>query len=140
MLLVFLEVMQSGRGLEIVKKPINGYGNVTMANIAIIFGTDTGYTRKTAKMMAKSLGKVIVPNKPININRVSIDDFLTNDTFILGTPTYGEGVLPGIATGIEAGSWAEFLPQLSNDSLKGKMIALYGLGDQKNTVIVMLMG
>jgi flavodoxin I len=49
----------------------------------------------------------------------------------LGTPTYGEGQLPGKSTKVAAGSWEEFLPQLEEDDLNGKMIALYGLGDQE---------
>lgn len=102
-----------------------------MAKIGIFFGTDTGYTRKIAKLIGKQLGKALVPDKPININRTTIDDFLCYDVLILGTPTYGEGVLPGVETGIEAGSWAEFLPKLPEQSLKGKTVALFGFGDQK---------
>lgn len=101
-----------------------------MAKVGIIFGTDTGYTRKVAKLMAKQLGKEVVPDKPVNINRVSVDEFLIYDILILGTPTYGEGVLPGKDTGIEAGSWAEFLPQLPDGSMQGKQVALFGFGDQ----------
>ncbi len=101
-----------------------------MAKIGIVFGSDTGYTRKAAKLMAKQLGKEAVPDKPVNINRISVDKFLAYDALILGTPTYGEGDLPGVATGIEAGSWAEFLPQLAKGSLNGKVVALFGFGDQ----------
>lgn len=101
-----------------------------MAKIGIIFGSDTGYTRKAAKLMAKKLGKEIAPNKPVNINRVSVEEFLAYENLILGTPTYGEGVLPGKDTGIEAGSWAEFLPQLEANSMSGKKVALFGFGDQ----------
>lgn len=101
-----------------------------MAKIGIIFGTDSGYTRKAAKGMAKILGKELVPDKPVNINRVSVEDFLAYDVLILGTPTYGEGILPGIDSGIEAGSWAEFLPQLPDGSMVGKTVALFGFGDQ----------
>jgi len=98
------------------------------AKIGIIFGTDTGYTRRIAKMIAKELGPLA--GKPVNINRISVDEFLSYDTMILGTPTYGEGALPGVDTGIAAGSWAEFLPQLEGRDLTGKTIALYGFGDQ----------
>ena len=102
-----------------------------MTKIGIIFGTDSGYTRKTAKLIAKTLGKARVPDKPININRVDLDTFLSYDLLILGTPTYGEGILPGIDTGIDAGSWTEFLPQLPDGALEGKTVALFGFGDQK---------
>jgi len=101
-----------------------------MTKIGIIFGTDTGYTRKVAKLMAKKLGDDLA-DKPVNINRVTVDEFLAHKALILGTPTYGDGTLPGIETGIEAGSWAEFLPQLKGKDLTGKIVALYGFGDQK---------
>jgi len=100
-----------------------------MSKVAIVFGTDTGYTRKIAKLVAKKLGADIA-DKPVNINRLSLDQFLAYDALILGTPTYGEGVLPGTSTGIDAGSWAEFLPQLQGHDLSAKTIALYGFGDQ----------
>jgi len=102
-----------------------------MTRTGIFFGTETGYTRKTAKLIAKQLGKQLVPDKPVNINRTTVEAFLSYDALILGTPTYGEGILPGIDTGIAAGSWAEFLPQLEAGSLKGKQVALFGFGDQK---------
>lgn len=102
-----------------------------MTKIGIFFGTDTGYTRKTAKWMAKRLGKEYVPDKPLNINRISVEELLGYDALILGTPTYGEGQLPGVDTGIKAGSWAEFMPLLQDRNLHGKVIALFGFGDQK---------
>ena len=43
----------------------------------------------------------------------------------------GEGVLPGLSTGLSQPSWEEFLPQLGDTDLSGKIIAIYGLGDQK---------
>lgn len=99
-----------------------------MDKIGIIFGTDTGYTRRIAKQMAKKMGDVA--DKPVNINRIDVDTFQAYDAMIVGTPTYGQGTLPGRATGIEAGSWADFLPQLAGCDLSGKVVAIYGFGDQ----------
>jgi len=99
-----------------------------MNKIGIFFGTDTGTTRLMAKKMAKILGETA--SKPLNVNRISTADMLQYDSLILGTPSYGVGDLPGISTGIQAGSWQEFLPQLDGVSLHGKRIALYGLGNQ----------
>jgi flavodoxin I len=101
-----------------------------MATIGIFFGTDSGTTRLLAKKMAKILGDDIA-SKPLNINRTSVEDFLAYDALILGTPTYGEGCLPGIATGVKDGSWQEFLPKLGGCDLSGKTIALYGLGNSE---------
>lgn len=101
-----------------------------MEKIGIFFGTDTGTTRLIAKKLARKLGDDIAA-KPLNINRASLDDFLRYDVLILGTPSYGEGQLPGRSTGVRDGSWEEFLPQLAGIDLRGKTIALYGLGNQE---------
>ena len=100
-----------------------------MNKIGIFFGTDTGTTRLIAKKLAKRLGNELA-TKPLNVNRTDVQAFLQYDALILGTPTYGFNQLPGTDTGIQAGSWAEFLPQLEAVDLSGKCIALYGLGDQ----------
>lgn len=99
-----------------------------MADIGIFFGTDSGTTRLIAKKMAKKLGELA--DKPLNVNRISVEDMLAYDALILGTPTYGEGQLPSRSTGVKDGSWEEFLPELCAHDLTGKKIALYGLGDQ----------
>jgi len=99
-----------------------------MAKVGIFFGTDTGNTRKVAKNIAKQLGEVA--GKPDNIKNVSVDDLLAYDVLILGSPTYGDGELPGLTAGTSTESWEEFLPNLSGADFSGKTIALYGLGDQ----------
>jgi flavodoxin I len=99
-----------------------------MNRIGIFFGTDTGTTRLIAKKIAKRLDGLA--DKPLNVNRTSLDAMLQYDFLILGTPTYGHGQLPGIDTNIKAGSWQEFLPQLEGVDLGGKVVALYGLGNQ----------
>lgn len=99
-----------------------------MAKVGIFFGTDTGNTRKTAKAIAKQLGDVA--GKPDNIKNVSVDDLLGYDVLILGSPTYGDGELPGLTAGTSTESWEEFLPNLAGADFSGKTIALFGLGDQ----------
>lgn len=101
-----------------------------MKKIGIFFGTDSGTTRLIAKKIAKKLGPDVA-DKPLNVNRISVDDLMQYQVLILGTPSYGEGLLPGESTGVEQGSWQEFLPQLESVDLSGKIIALYGLGDQE---------
>ena len=101
-----------------------------MNKIGIFFGTDTGTTRLIAKKIAKALGPELA-DKPINVNRINIENLLKYDVLILGTPTYAEGIVPGASTGVSAGSWEEFLPQLQTVDLTGKLIATYGLGDQE---------
>lgn len=99
-----------------------------MAKIGIFFGTDTGNTRKIAKSIAKQIGEAA--GKPDNIKNVGVDDLLAYDVLILGSPTYGEGELPGLTAGTSTESWEEFLPNLVGADFSGKTIALYGLGDQ----------
>lgn len=100
-----------------------------MAHIGIFFGTDTGRTRLVAKQIARKLGAAAAT--PVNIGRTTVEDFLAWDRLILGTPTLGQGELPGLSTGLAAESWEEFLPRLAGHDLSGKVVALYGLGDQK---------
>jgi len=100
-----------------------------MACIGIFFGTDTGRTRLVAKQIAKKLGEVAAP--PVNIGRTTLADFLAWDALIVGSPTLGDGELPGASTGLGQPSWEEFLPQLTGVDLSGKTIAIFGLGDQK---------
>jgi flavodoxin I len=100
-----------------------------MAKVGIFFGTDTGNTRKVAKTIATKLGDVA--DKPVNINKASVDDLLAYDVLIVGSPTYGEGELPGMSAGHDNESWEEFLPTLVGADFTGKSVAIYGLGDQE---------
>ncbi len=100
-----------------------------MPRIGIFFGTDTGRTRLIAKQIAKKLGEDAAP--PVNIGRATLAEFLAYDALILGSPTLGDGELPGLSTGLSQPSWEEFLPLLADADLSGKVAAIYGLGDQK---------
>jgi len=102
-----------------------------MTKIGIFFGTDTGNTRRVAKDITTALGSAIAA-KPVNIRNASVADLQAYEILILGTPTYGEGLLPGLSTGNATESWEEFLPKLVGQDFSGKKIALYGLGNQKS--------
>ncbi|WP_295006060.1 flavodoxin [uncultured Dechloromonas sp.] len=104
-----------------------------MARIGIFFGTDTGRTRLIAKQIAKKLGAQLpgLVDAPVNIGRATLADFLAYDALIVGSPTLGDGMLPGESTGLSQPSWEEFVPQLAAADLGGKTIAIFGLGDQK---------
>ncbi len=101
-----------------------------MAKVGIFFGSDTGKTRKVAKLIHDAFASEDVA-APININKASIDDLLAYDCLILGTPTLGDGELPGLDCDCQGESWAEFVPDLEGADLAGKTVALFGLGDQK---------
>lgn len=102
-----------------------------MAKVGIFFGTDTGNTRRIAKDIATALGSAIAA-KPVNIRNAAAEDLLAFECIILGTPTYGEGQLPGLSTGNATTSWEEFLPTLAGYDFSGKKVAIYGLGNQKS--------
>jgi len=100
-----------------------------MKKIGIYFGTDTGRTRRVAKLIAQKLGERA--QAPANIGRAGVDDFLAHEVLILGAPTYGDGELPGLATGLAQESWAEFLPRLEGQDMRHQTVALFGLGEQE---------
>jgi flavodoxin I len=105
-----------------------------MHKIGIFFGTDSGTTRLIAKKIARSLNSRLGEHtaaKPVNVNRIEPDQLSVYQALILGTPTYGEGVLPGKINGTEESSWAEFLPQLAGRDFSGIRVALFGTGDQE---------
>ncbi len=105
-----------------------------MKTIGIFFGTDSGTTRLIAKKIARALKQRFGDDcvaKPANINRVTTEELLAYEVLILGTPTYGDGQLPGKASRNKDESWLEFLPGLQGMDFTGRQIVLYGLGDQE---------
>ena len=100
-----------------------------MAKIGLFFGTDTGNTRKLAKQIKKSFDDELMA-APLNVNRADLEGFMSYQYLILGTPTLGDGLLPGLSAECENASWEEFLPQLEDEDFSGKTIAIFGLGDQ----------
>ncbi len=101
-----------------------------MVKVGVFFGTDTGNTRRIAKDISTALGSAVAA-KPVNIRNAEVADLLAYDSLIIGTPTYGEGQLPGLSTGNATASWEEFLPKLAGHDFSGKKVAIYGLGNQK---------
>ncbi|MCE2029624.1 flavodoxin [Sessilibacter corallicola] len=100
-----------------------------MAKIGVFFGSNTGNTRKIAKLIKRRFDDELMA-KPLNVNRTEIDDFSAYEFMILGTPTLGEGELPGLSSDCENESWEEFLVKIEDVDFSGKTLAIYGLGDQ----------
>lgn len=103
-----------------------------MNKIGMFFGTETGTTRLIAKKMQKKLGDDLC-DKPINVNRITPEEMLKYDALILGTPSYGEGDIPGKgASGCFEPNWEEFLALMPpTPDFSGKRIAFFGLGAQE---------
>jgi flavodoxin I len=100
-----------------------------MHKIGIFFSTDTGRTRRIAKLIAQKLGDAA--DAPVNINRVTMTDLAPYRALILGTPTLGDGELPGIESGSQSAGWLEFMPQFAGQDWSEKIVAIFGLGDQE---------
>jgi flavodoxin I len=100
-----------------------------MARIGLFFGTNTGKTRKVAKMIKKRFDDGTMADA-LNVNRASAEELAQYQYLILGTPTLGDGELPGLSADCENESWEEFLPKLEAVDLSGKTVAIFGLGDQ----------
>ncbi len=101
-----------------------------MAKIGIFFGSNTGNTRKIAKLIKRKFDDELM-DKPLNVNRIEPDAFAAYDFLILGTPTWGEGELPGMSADCDKESWEEYLPKIEDVDFTGKTVAIYGLGDQE---------
>jgi flavodoxin I len=87
-----------------------------MANVKVIFGSTTGATESAAAEIAAAFGVTAV-----NVANASAEDFKA-DLLILGSSTWGLGELQD--------DWAAKIGLLEQADLKGKIVAVFGLGDQ----------
>jgi flavodoxin I len=93
-----------------------------MKKIAIVYSFNSTKSAKIASKIAENIKNHKV--EELNVESCKGEEFLLYDTYILSVPTWFDGELPNY--------WDEILPALSTLSLKGKKIAVFGLGDQKN--------
>lgn len=93
-----------------------------MKKIALIYSFNTTKTRKAAEKIAAEFGEELIDH--VNAEEITGEKFLAYDFLILGIPTWFDGELPNY--------WDEFVPELQDLDLRGKKIALFGLGDQVN--------
>lgn len=92
-----------------------------MNKTAIIYSFNTKKTGKVAERIKDAFDDDMV--ELVNAEDITEEIFLSFDQIIMGVPTWFDGELPNY--------WDEFVPALEDMDLKGKKIALYGLGDQK---------
>ena len=100
-----------------------------MARIGLFFASSTGNTRRIAKAIKKRFDDDTMADA-LNVNKASTELVAGYSYLILGTSTLGGGQLPGLSTNCMGGGWEEFLPQLKEVDFSGKIVALFGLGDQ----------
>jgi len=88
---------------------------------AIIYSFNTKKTSRVAERIKEAFGDD--PVEMVNAEELTGEQFMSYDQLILGVATWFDGELPN--------HWDEFVPDLEDLDLKGKKIALFGLGDQK---------
>lgn len=92
-----------------------------MNKTAIIYSFNTKKTGKIAELIKVEFDDEKL--EPVNAEEITEELFLSFEQLIMGVPTWFDGELPNY--------WDEFVPALEEMDLKGKKIALFGLGDQK---------
>jgi len=91
-----------------------------MPKIGLFYSTETGMNEGVAKMIAEMMpGELDVF---MEITKASVDDAASCDCLLIGMPTHGEGEMQE--------GWADFYPNLDSIDFSGKIVALFGLGDQ----------
>jgi len=89
--------------------------------IGLIYSFNTIKTSKNAEKIKKAFGKDF-DIEMVNVEEIDEKSFLSFDNMLLGVPTWFDGELPNY--------WDEFMPAIEQLKLKGKKVALFGLGDQ----------
>jgi flavodoxin I len=93
-----------------------------MNNTAIFYSFNSNKTAKIGTKIAELFGKEKIDI--INVETTTAAEFNKYELMILGVPTWFDGELPNY--------WDELLPALEDLDFKGKKVAIFGLGDQKN--------
>ena len=88
--------------------------------VGIFYGSSGGATAEVAEMIKKRLD---TDANLIDIAGASPNDFMRYSHMILGTSTWGDGDLQV--------DWEEFFETFQTIDLRGKTVALFGLGDQE---------
>nr|WP_324258846.1 flavodoxin [Cellvibrio fontiphilus] len=91
--------------------------------IALVYGTDTGNTEEVGGKIASALRQHGYSVDMMNVTEVTSDVLATYSFLIMGIPTWDFG-------GIQE-DWEDFEKDLLSTNLRGHVVALYGLGDQR---------
>lgn len=86
----------------------------------IFYGTSTGTTERVALEIAAALG--VDAADVHNVRTTAPDKAGDYDLIVMGSPTYGSGELQD--------DWYDFLEGLSVLDLRGRRVAVFGLGDE----------
>lgn len=92
-----------------------------MNKTGIFYSFNSTKTAKAAEKIIAEFGSDF-NIETVNAEVLTEEVFLSFTNLILGVPTWFDGELPNY--------WDEFVPALEDLDLKGKFIAIYGLGNQ----------
>lgn len=92
-------------------------------NIGLYFGTQTGKTETVCGLVKEEFGDSVAD--PVEVSEDDLAIFPTLDAIICGIPTWNTG-----ATNLRSGTaWDDLLEKIEDLDLKGKPVAIFGLGD-----------
>ncbi|MDE5421456.1 flavodoxin FldA [Ancylomarina sp. DW003] len=93
-----------------------------MTKIGLFYGPTEGNVEKVAKLVAGKIENVDL----VKVKDVDANAFDTYDNIILGISTLGKHTW---SSDNEGNDWDQFLPKMNGIDLKGKKVAIFGLGD-----------
>jgi flavodoxin I len=94
-----------------------------MTTIGLFYGTETGYTELAARLIKEEFDGVAEGLVTVhNMGETPVERMLAYDYLIVGCPTWDIGQLQA--------DWDRQFPALDGLDLTGKMMAIFGLGDQ----------
>jgi flavodoxin I len=93
-----------------------------MTKIGLFYGPTEGNVEKVAKLVASKIENVDL----VKVKEVDANAFDKYDHIILGISTLGKH---NWSSDNEGNDWDQFLPKLNGADLKGKKVAIFGLGD-----------
>lgn len=96
-----------------------------MKKIGLYYNFDTKKTSRVASKIKEAFEKEGYEIVPVDVDEnLTEEQFMQFDRMLLGASTWMDGELPYY--------WDEFVPAMEDLKMKGKKIAIFGLGDQKN--------
>ncbi len=93
-----------------------------MNHTAIFYSFNSNKTARIAANIVELFGQDKIDS--INVENTTAEVIDQYRNLILGVPTWFDGELPNY--------WDELLPAIEDSDYKGKKVAVFGLGDQKN--------
>lgn len=95
-----------------------------MSKIAIFYGPKGGAVNRVAEKVKDAIGEDKIDM--VAVNDATVADLEKYDKIIFGMSTVGKDSWDSKYDNVD---WAKFLPEIGKTSYKGKVIAIFGLGD-----------